>query len=224
MLTPEQLLSSEIIANVTMNRGRGLSGVNSYERELRFDIADWLETRVRERGRAVWLDSCCGAGFALQQAASEWAGTGWGRNVELIGVDLIDFPPTPIDGVRFIAADAAKFQPATPVDLVTCVHGLHYLGDKLGFLQNAYATLAPGGLLLGHLDTANLRLPLSWARLIRQMNAQGITLSLKSHLLRMERISQTLHFGLVYRGAAISERPNYTGITVIDSWYDAASG
>lgn len=220
MLTPEQLLASEIVANATMNRGRGLSGVNSYERELRFDIAVWLETRVRERGRAVWLDACCGAGLALQQAAAEWAGTDWGLNVELIGVDLIDFPP-PINGVRFVAADMAKFQPAASIDLITCVHGMHYLGDKLGFLQNAYAALAPGGLLLGHLDAANLRLPLSWARLMRQMSAQGIALNLKSHLLRMERMPQPLDFGLIYRGATVSERPNYTGITVIDSWYDA---
>lgn len=221
MLTPNQLLASDIVANATMNRERGLSGVNSYERELRFDIAVWLETRVRERGRAVWLDACCGAGLALQQAAAEWAGTDWGLNVELIGVDLIDFPPPPINGVRFVAADVAKFQPAAPVDLITCVHGMHYLGDKLGFLQNAYAALAPGGLLLGHLDAANLRLPLSWARLMRQMSAQGIALNIKSHLLRMERMPQPLDFGLIYRGATVSERPNYTGITVIDSWYDA---
>lgn len=223
MLTPEQLLASDIVANATMNRERGLSGVNSYSKELRFDIAAWLETRTRERGRAVWLDACCGAGLALRQAAAEWAKTDWGQGIELIGVDLIDFPPTPVPGVRFIAADVTTWRPDTPVDLITCVHGLHYLGDKIGFLENAHAALAPGGLLLGHLDTINLRLPRSWTQLMRQASAQGMSLTLKSHLLKMKRAPHPLDFGLIYGGATVSEHPNYTGITVIDSWYDARS-
>ena len=97
------------------------------------------------------------------------------------------------------------------------------MGDKLGFLENAYASLSPGGQLLAHLDLANLHLPRPWIQVIRQVNARGMLLSLKSHLLRMERTPQSLDFGVEYRGATVSERPNYTGITVIDSWYDVRS-
>jgi len=38
MLDADELLASPLVANATMNRGRGLSGVNSYERDLRFRI------------------------------------------------------------------------------------------------------------------------------------------------------------------------------------------
>ena len=53
MLTQAELLASATVANSTMNRGRGLSGVNSYGRELRCDIAAFLEARAREYGQAV---------------------------------------------------------------------------------------------------------------------------------------------------------------------------
>jgi hypothetical protein len=34
LLRADELLSSPVVANATMNRGRGLSSVNSYEREF----------------------------------------------------------------------------------------------------------------------------------------------------------------------------------------------
>ncbi|WP_228536367.1 hypothetical protein [Nocardia sp. XZ_19_231] len=43
-LTLEQ---SSVVANNAMNRGRGLSGVNSYTRELGFDPYEVLAERLR---------------------------------------------------------------------------------------------------------------------------------------------------------------------------------
>ena len=199
MLRPDELLSSPVVANATMNRGRGLSGVNSYERDLRFSITEFLMERVREHGEAVWYDACCGEGRALAEAAPN---------------------------VHLQAADVAAWALERPADLITCVHGLHYLGYKLGFLQNAYTLLTPGGLLLGHLDASNVLAAESglpfWRQAARHAAKNGAVLELKSHVLRVQRTDAPLNFGVTYQGATISEKPNYTGITVVDSWYAMA--
>ena len=224
MLRADELLSSPIVANATMNRGRGLGGVNSYERDLRFSITEFLAERVRERGHAVWYDACCGQGRALAEAEEQFAAHEWGRQVRMVGVDLVGmFTPEQVPNVTLIAADVAAFRLNQPADLITCGHGLHYLGDKLGFLQNAYAMLAPGGLFLGHLDAINVRSaesgPAIWRQAARHASKRGVALDFKSHVLRVKRTEASLNFGVTYQGATVSEQPNYTGITVIDSWY-----
>jgi len=226
MLRPDELLSSPVVANATMNRGRGLGGVNSYERELRVSLTDFLAARAQQCGHALWYDACCGQGRALMEAATQFQATDWGRAVQIVGVDLVDmFTPERAPGVTLIAADVAAFRPARPTDLLTCVHGLHYLGDKLGFLETAYAMLAPGGLLLAHLDPDNLRALGSgdsvWRQAARCAAKGGVPVVIKGHVLRIEKTDSPLAFGLAYQGATVSERPNYTGITVMDSWYAA---
>jgi SAM-dependent methyltransferase len=220
MLDPSELLASEIIANATMNRGRGLSGVNSYQKELRFDIAKFLQSRVETQGQAVWYDACCGEGRALAEAARQFGETDWGRHVRLIGSDLIDRYVGDMPArVQWMTGDVTTLSLDVPADLVTCVHGLHYLGDKLGFLENVYEKMAPGGIFLGHLDAANVRLPRPWARLLGRLRARGVDIKSGSQRLQMTKSSAPLKFGVTYEGATVSGQPNYTGITVIDSWY-----
>jgi len=224
MLRADELLSSPVVANATMNRGRGLCGVNFYERNLRFSITDFLAERVQERGHAVWYDACCGQGCALVEAGKQFAVAGWGRQVRIVGVDLVGmFTPEQAPRVTLIDADVAAFKPEQPADLITCVHGLHYLGDKLGFLQNASAMLAPDGLFLGHMDTNNVRVAEGgasiWRQAARHATEGGVALELKGHVLRLSRKDAPLDFGVTYEGATVSEQLNYTGITVIDSWY-----
>ena len=224
MLNADDLLVSPIVANATMNRGRGLSGVNSYGRELRLDIAAFLERRVRERGEAVWVDLCCGEGRALLEAGRQSLVTDWGSSVRIVGVDLVGmFAAEDAPNVRLIAGDVAAFTPDAPVDLITCVHGLHYLGDTLGVLESAYAMLGRGGVFLGSLDPQNVRGRESGESVWRQAAAfarrAGVAPVLKSHVLRLERGEGRLDFGLTYEGATVSAKPNYSGITVIDSWY-----
>ena len=223
MLRPDELLSSPVVANAAMNRGRGLSGVNSYERDLRFSLTDFLAGRVQERGAALWYDACCGEGRALAEAGNQFTASEWGRQVQIVGVDLVEmFTPEQTPNVSLIAADVAAFTSEEPADLITCVHGLHYLGDKLGFLQHAYAMLAPGGLILAHLDPDNLRVSGAGASVWRQAAKGGVMVDFKGHVLRVTRTEVALDFGLTFQGATVSERPNYTGITVIDSWYTVA--
>lgn len=226
MLPADELLSSPVVANATMNRGRGLSGVNSYERDLRFSLTDCLAGRVRACGKALWYDACCGEGRALAEAGTQFAASEWGRQVQIIGVDLVAmFTAEQRPNVTLLAADVAAFTLERPADLITCVHGLHYLGDKLGFIQHAYAMLALGGLLLSHLDPENLRAAGAgasvWRQAVRHAAKSGIALDLKGHVLRIVRTEAPLSFGFTFQGATVSERPNYTGITVIDSWHAA---
>ena len=224
MLPADELLFSSVVANATMNRGRGLPGVNSYERDLHFPLTDCLVGRVRECGKALWYDACCGEGLALAEAGMQFGASEWSHQVRIVGVDLVDmFTPEQVPNVTLIAADVAAFTPEQPPDLITCVHGLHYLGDKLGFIQQAYAMLAPGGLLLGHLDPENLRASGAgasvWRQAVRHAAKNGVALDFKGNVLRIGRTEAPLNFGFTFQGATISEQPNYTGITVIDSWY-----
>jgi SAM-dependent methyltransferase len=54
--------------------------------------------------------------------------------------------------VRFETASITAWEPAGRFDLVTCVHGLHYVGDKLGALLRAASWLADGGVLVANFD------------------------------------------------------------------------
>jgi SAM-dependent methyltransferase len=233
---PDSYDISDIVVNAAMNRGRGFSGVNSYTKDLRqFDIAAFLQERTQQfpTSKVRWLDVCCGEGRALTEATQFWSGLPWAKQVEIIGLDLWDdlptvqkYPEGPT--LRFIAADAETWTPDAPLDLITCVHGLHYLPDKLGFLQRAYTWLSPsGGLLLAHLDTDNIRLQGNetanlWATVSRRVRKQGISLQFSNHLLRLERTAQSpesLTFDVSFVGRTVSPRPNFSGMTVIDSWY-----
>ena len=89
MLTPTQILTSHIVANSTMNRSRGLNGVNSYTKDLRFDILAHLLETHKVNGSVVWYDVCCGEANALFQAAAELSDQGVHEGVEIIGADLI---------------------------------------------------------------------------------------------------------------------------------------
>jgi SAM-dependent methyltransferase len=228
LLSNAELLASETVANSCMNRDRGLSGVNSYARELGFDIVDFLQERVVQNGEAFWYDACCGTGRALAQFVN--SGEPRAQAVRVLGVDLIgDFvasPASPAE-LRLVAADVVSFRPESPADLITCVHGIHYLGDKLKFLETVYAALAPGGVFIGHFDPANLRFTESgtdWSRLLRRIRAEGVNMEVRRHRLHMVRNDTPLSFGLVYQGAQRAEGPNFSGMVGVDSWYAALEG
>ncbi len=233
---PETNNISDIVVNAAMNRGRGFTGVNSYTRDLRqFDIAAFLQKQAADNpSRTVrWLDVCCGEGRALTEAAQIWSRTTWGKRLEIIGLDLWDnLPPSQKlpDGpmLSFAAGDVANWIPDAPLDLITCIHGLHYLPDKLGFLERAYSWLrAEGGLFLGHLDKANMldernERPNLWSAVLRRARQQRIDIQLTRHLLRMNRTPgspNTFTFGASFAGRTVSPKPNFSGMTVVDSWY-----
>jgi SAM-dependent methyltransferase len=221
-LLPETALeATAVVANSTMNRERGLRGVNSYTRELGFDPLAVLTARSGTR----WLDLCCGEGRALVEAAGELARRGR-TDVGLVGVDLVDrFDAGAADhgpGLELIGASVADWSPPGRFDLVTCVHGLHYVGDRLGLLARAASWLTPCGRLVADFEPAAVRLAdgrPAGRRLTAALRDQGFLVDTRRHRLTLEGPREiTLPYRFV--GADPDAGPNYTGQPAVHAYYD----
>ena len=80
--------------------------------------------------------------------------------MEIVGVDLVGMFLRPDPGLtclRLVEASLSTWRPDRPFDLITCVHGLHYVGDKLGLIARAASWLAEDGLFVASLDLHNLK-------------------------------------------------------------------
>lgn len=207
LLDDQALHASSVVANNAMNRERQLAGVNSYAKALGFDPADGLT--------GAWLDLCCGRGRALIQAAERL------NTSTLVGVDLVDaFAATP-PGVTLIAAPIETWTPDRTFDLITCVHGLHYVGDKLGVLSRILRWLTPRGRFVADLDLSSVRLEdgrPAGRPLTTVLRKAGVDYDARRH-----RIScfgpKELIFPYGYIGADDSAGANYTGQPAVHSYY-----
>lgn len=221
LLGDAALAASPVVANNTMNRERGLAGPNSYAKELGFDPYEFIA--AREEARA-WLDLCCGSGKALIHAAGRFAAERPQAAVSIVGIDLVDhflsgrWPP----GLELIAASAADWSPRRSFDLITCVHGLHYVGDKLRVLDRAASWLVPDGLFVADFDPASVRDGRG------RSGARKVVAALRQagweYDTRHKRVSctgpLTLDLGAVYLGADDAAGPNYTGQPAVASYYE----
>lgn len=146
-----------------MNRERGLTGSNGYGRELGLDVLAELEQRAAQAtGPVRWLDLCCGSGRALFEAAERLDHLGLADYVEVFGVDLVDhFAPVPptATSVRLAIASVTAWLPPpdSRFDLITCVHGLHYVGDKLAVLTRTASWLTETGVFAASFDPSGIR-------------------------------------------------------------------
>jgi SAM-dependent methyltransferase len=222
LLDDDALAASSVVANCAMNRERQLVGVNSYARELGFSPLQRIRSRLALAANAAWLDLCCGTGRALGQAAAQLRDEGLAGRVTLVGVDLVEhFDPVPAQlPVRLVCAPIGAWSPGHRFDLVTCVHGLHYVGDKFGALARAVSWLADDGYLAADLDLGAIRTP--DGRPIR-----GLAAALRRAGLdydpRRRRVTCTGPRALVlpyaYLGADDRAGPNYTGQPAVASYY-----
>ena len=123
--------------------------------------------------------------------------------------------------LQLVTDTIAHWQHAHSYDLITCVHGLHYIGDKLGLIQKCVGTLTSAGTFAGNLDMKNIK-KLDGASLDRQLRKtlRGFSLQYNSrqHLLICQGQKQ-VRFDLRYAGANDQAGKNYTGQEVIDSYY-----
>jgi SAM-dependent methyltransferase len=229
LLDDDALERSEVVANSVMNRQRNLLGGNSYQKELGIDPLAFLRGRLAERQRVSWLDLCCGAGRALVHGAELYQLEGLSQRIALIGVDLIPmFDPIPdgLDCIHFEEASLAAWETTHRFDLITCVHGLHYIGDKLGLIQRAAGWLREGGLFLAHLDYDNLRLNDGTsvrARIGRDLRGAGFRYLPKRRILTCNGpITPQLPYR--YLGADDRAGPNYTGQPAVNSCYERSQG
>jgi SAM-dependent methyltransferase len=219
LLGNDALERSSVVANRTMNRERDLTGSNGYTRELGIDIPALISARLANGGFR-WLDICCGTGKALRQCSSLFDD----ERLRITGIDLVDFyaaPPT--NAVRLVTASVTTWTPEDPgFDLITCVHGLHYLGDKLGVLAKAATWLTPGGQLVANLDLNNLRTaddrPLG-RRATTALRAAGFTVDTRRHRIGFAHGDGPNSLPFTYLGANSEAGPNYTGQPAVHSHY-----
>ncbi|WP_236652270.1 class I SAM-dependent methyltransferase [Streptacidiphilus neutrinimicus] len=210
LLRDSELERTSVVANNTMNRERGLSGVNSYARELGFDPV----ARLAGLERPSWLDLCSGEGHALRTAAGLLP-----AGAVLTGVDLVGPTarlPRPA-GAELVTASLSTWTPppGRRYDLITCVHGLHYLGDKLALLARVATWLRSDGLFVGHLDPDSFRLPdgRSAARqVLRALRGAGYGYDARRHLLRHEgSADRPPSLPFAHLGADPHAGPTWTG-------------
>ena len=226
LLDTAALEKSQIVANASMNRERNLTGANSYEKDLGFAPLDLLKKTLEKQHEAAWLDLCCGTGRALIQAAEACLTAGLDHKIKLTGVDLVPMFHSirpGLDAVRLIAASIETWDTTDRFNLITCVHGLHYVGDKLGLLQKASDWLKEGALLTMHLDYRNLRIngrTSPGAQIGKDLRRAGFRYVSGRHLLICNRPTTRYLLPYRYLGADDQAGPNYTGQPAVDSYYE----
>jgi len=223
LLGDDELDDSPVVANCSMNREREITGTNSYTRDLHFDVLGFLSQRLREGREVAWLDLCCGSGRALAQALERLRAEHGEPALRVDGLDLVDAfrPEVRRAGVGLHVGPIRGFEPTLRYDLVTCVHGLHYVGDKLRAVELACSWLAPDGVFRASLDLRNLRFeggkPAGRA-VAKALREQGVAYDSKRRLLSADgRVELALPF--VFRGADDQAGPNSTGQPAVNSYY-----
>lgn len=215
LIGDDRLAGSWVVANRDMNRDRGVSGRDGYTRVLGTDLLALLTESPNRTVR--WLDLCCGNGKALVETASLLP------RVRITGVDLVPGGVS-APGVRIVAASVTEWRPDHRFDLITCVHGLHYVGDKLGLLARTAAWLTTDGRFVANFDATSIRLPHgepAGRRLSTALRAAGF-----AYDGRTRRISRRgwaeVEFPFRYLGADDRAGPNYTGQPAVHSYYEPA--
>lgn len=217
LIGDDELERYPVVANRDMNRNRGLHGRDGYSRVLGVDLLALLHQAAAHRELVRWLDLCCGSGIALLDAARALP-----DNVEITGVDLVDFYAIqPAPQVQLMTASITTWRPDRHFDLITCVHGLHYIGDKLATLAVAASWLTEDGLLIANFDATSIRLPTgapAARQLATALRDTGWTYDGRRHRIRRTGHSHhELPFG--YLGADPRAGPNYTGQPAVHSYY-----
>src|SRR5947209_4318775 len=128
--------------------------------------------------------------------------------------------------LRLVEASLTTWRPDRVFDLITCVHGLHYVGDKLGLIARAASWLADDGLFVANLDLANLKLGDGRAaglKVTSDLRRAGLEYDRRKRLV-VCRGRKVLDLPYRYLGADDRAGPNYTGQPAVDSYYEPVVG
>ena len=223
LLDNDDLEKSGVVANCRMNRERQLTGSNGYERELRFHPLDFLRPICGHRARPDgWI---CVVAVRLLWPKPPPSSKPRTCLSQIVGVDLVQSSAgieREYDCLHLVEASLSNWQPHEQFDLITCVHGLHYIGDKLGLIARAAGWLTERGRFVANLDLNNVKLrgqqPASRI-LSAELRRNGFTYSTRTKLIQCEGRRQCV-FAFAYLGADDTVGPNYTGQAVVDSYYE----
>ncbi|WP_417390624.1 class I SAM-dependent methyltransferase [Gimesia sp.] len=223
LLTNSELEWSDVAANCRMNREREITGTNSYTADLKMNPLCFLTERAETSSKVRWLDLCCGTGRALIQA-DEYFRTKQ-QPIQILGIDLVDqFLPV-INSTSTLKLETASLHDWTTsmkYDLITCVHGLHYVGDKLKLIADAASWLKADGTFIAHLDLNNLQSSTrEWS--VREkrefLQRSHLDYNPRRHTLTC-RGYQQIDFPCRYLGASDQAGPNFTGQPAVNSVYE----
>lgn len=221
LLNNNQLDWSPIVANSRMNRQRKATGVNSYEKDIGLNVISFLEERLQQGKEVAWLDLCCGEGNALIEVGQYFYTKK--QSIRIIGIDLVDMftaKPTYLEHVTLVAQSLRTYNKKITFDLVTCVHGLHYVGDKLNSIQQAILRLKKDGFFIANLDANNLKIirQKTSKNVISSLQNQGIDYNARKRLISCTG-QRVLEMPFQYIGADDTAGANYTGQEVVNSFY-----
>ena len=228
LLSDDALENSHVVANCRMNRERNLTGYNGYSKEIGFNPVEFIRERALQVPKTAWLDLCCGTGKALIQAAQVIQDEGMAEQIEIVGVDLVGVflaPDHDLACLHLVEASLSSWIPTGSFDLITCVHGLHYLGDKLGLISRAVSWLTLEGLFVANLDMSNVKFA-DGSSAVRQVTAELRRAGLEFQLRRrfvICRGKRTVALPFRYVGADDQAGPNYTGQPAVDSYYESVN-
>ena len=209
-----------------MNRERQLTGSNGYGRELRFEIDQWLQS-LGPSSHARWLDVCCGSGIALVEAAELMKKQRREKLLVIEGIDLAGhFVHHMYDPfLKFQKTSIEAWKSEFEYDLITCVHGLHYISDKLGAICKLVNCLTIRGRFLANIDLTNLVLEDGRGAgrpIIKCLRERGIEYDSRYRLLKCIGKKSLTGLEFEYVGADDQAGPNYTGQPAVNSCYRVA--
>lgn len=159
----------------------------------------------------------------MLQYAKSAADKDYQERVILLGIDLVDqFQEIPsfINCLQFEVASLANWTSDEKYDLITCIHGLHYIGDKLKVLCAAFRAIGDQGLFLANLDLANIKIEgdKNDQYLKRLFLENQIEYNVRKKLVCCKG-PRDIYLNLTYNGADDTAGPNYTGQEVVNSYY-----
>ena len=147
------------------------------------------------------------------------------NKIGLEGIDLVSYfsEYSAYEGIlRLIQMNLENWTPNKKYDLVTIVHGLHYIGDKISLLEKVSNALNQDGKLLGNFSLENVRIQgvKDSEKMLRKIfKESGIVYNSRTKMIEItESISLSSKFK--YLGADDQVGPNYTGQPVVDSVYE----
>jgi len=207
-----------------MNRERNAAGINSYEKDIYLSPVEVISKSLKTKNTFTWLDICCGRGKALIQTAQHVSKLFPSKQITFTGIDLIDmFDPIPAqcDSVTLHARSFFNFESEQKYDLITCVHGLHYMGDKLEAIRKACSILNSEGLFIANFDTRCIKSTETdniQQKLSAWFKSNNIEYNSRKHLIKVKNTG-TFTIPFQYAGADDKAGPNYTGQEAVDSYY-----
>ncbi|KAF0237498.1 MAG: hypothetical protein FD167_4463, partial [bacterium] len=161
---------------------------------------------------------------ALIQSAEILAEKDLDSRVKITGIDLVDFfhpLKNPLMCLELLTKSINDYRPTQDFDLVTSVHGIHYIGDKLSIIAGAISWLTLDGLFLANIDPHNFcnENKTSLGRsIVAELKNQGINYNNKKHLIMCQG-KKLINFPYQYIGASDLAGANYTGQAAINSYY-----